>query len=113
MGGLMQLLSEDVTLWADGGGKTPGAARRPISGREGVAKFVLSSAKRTPEGAEVRIEVVNGEESLVVELPTGEPMLVMTCDANPDGIHEIRVVGNPDKLQWLSRAMKESEDGVP
>jgi hypothetical protein len=37
----MNLLSEDVTLWADGGGKIKQAALRPIRGRDAVARFSL------------------------------------------------------------------------
>src|SRR5438132_1609410 len=36
---LMDMLSEEVTLWADGGGKVKGAATRPLHGREAVARF--------------------------------------------------------------------------
>ena len=35
----MNLLSKDVTLWADGGGKIKQAALRPIRGRDAVARF--------------------------------------------------------------------------
>ncbi len=35
---LMNLLSENVTLWADGGGKVKGAATRPLTGREAVIR---------------------------------------------------------------------------
>src|SRR5437870_4582840 len=38
---LMDLLSEDVTLWADSGGKIKTAALRPIVGRDAVARFSL------------------------------------------------------------------------
>src|SRR5437899_6153354 len=37
MAPLMNLLSEEVTLWADGGGKVKGAAIRPLHGRDAVA----------------------------------------------------------------------------
>ncbi len=43
---LMNLLSEDVILWADGGGKVKQAALRPIRGRDAVARFSLGT-KRT------------------------------------------------------------------
>src|SRR5947209_246235 len=43
---LMNLLSEDVTLWADGGGKIKQAALRPIRGRDAVARFSLGTKDR-------------------------------------------------------------------
>src|SRR5207248_3205002 len=39
MTALMDLLAEEVTLWADAGGKIKQAALRPISGRDAVARF--------------------------------------------------------------------------
>ena len=39
----MNLLSEDVTLWADGGGKIKQAALRPIRERDAVARFSLGN----------------------------------------------------------------------
>ncbi|HEY6408976.1 MAG TPA: sigma-70 family RNA polymerase sigma factor, partial [Ktedonobacteraceae bacterium] len=46
MSTLMTMLAEDVTLWADGGGKVKGAATRPIFGREAVARFSLGANRR-------------------------------------------------------------------
>src|SRR5258708_13942121 len=40
---LMEMLAEDVTMWTDGGGKVKGAATRPITGREAVARFYLGA----------------------------------------------------------------------
>ncbi|HKV01099.1 MAG TPA: RNA polymerase sigma factor SigJ, partial [Ktedonobacteraceae bacterium] len=42
---LMKMLAEDVTMWTDGGGKVKGAATRPITGREAVARFSLAASK--------------------------------------------------------------------
>jgi RNA polymerase sigma-70 factor (ECF subfamily) len=57
---LMNLLAEDVTLWADGGGNVKGAATRPIRGRDAVARFSLESRRFLPEGARVELAEVNG-----------------------------------------------------
>src|SRR5258706_2775786 len=40
---LMNLLSENVILWTDGGGKTITAPLRPIHGREAVARISLAA----------------------------------------------------------------------
>gem|GEM_PF-6625586 len=37
------LLADDVTMWADGGGKVPGAALRPVQGRLNVARFLIGN----------------------------------------------------------------------
>src|SRR4051812_4499152 len=46
---LTNLLSENVVLWADGGGKIKQAALRPIRGRDAVARFSLGTRRFWPE----------------------------------------------------------------
>ena len=46
---LLATLAEDVTVWSDGGGKVQ-AARRPVEGREKVARFLLGLTKLAPAG---------------------------------------------------------------
>src|ERR1051326_8301291 len=46
---LKDQLAEEVTLWADGGGKIKTAALRPISGRDAVARFSLGTVRCLPE----------------------------------------------------------------
>src|SRR2546426_10919179 len=43
---LMGMLSEEVTLWAHGGGKGKGAAARPLHWREAGASFYLGAIRR-------------------------------------------------------------------
>src|SRR5438876_3300510 len=49
MSALMNLLSEDVVLWADGGGKSVASVLRPIRGREAVARVSLGSRRFWPK----------------------------------------------------------------
>src|SRR5256884_4342095 len=44
MTALMNMLAEDVTFWADGGGKVKGVATHRLSGRDAVASFILSNS---------------------------------------------------------------------
>ena len=44
--GMVAVLAEDITLWADGGGKIKGAALRPIHGADAVARFVAGVLQR-------------------------------------------------------------------
>src|SRR5215472_16031104 len=48
MATLTSMLAEEVTLWADGGGKAKGAATRPVSGRDAVARFILGTRRLWP-----------------------------------------------------------------
>ena len=67
MDGLTELLSEDVELWADGGGKVRGAATRPIYGNEPVATFLIASRRFVAEGAtSFEIASINGEPGIIL-----------------------------------------------
>jgi RNA polymerase sigma-70 factor (ECF subfamily) len=98
--GLMDLLAEDVTMWADGGGKARGAATRPLHGREAVARFLLAAAHLPTASYRAELTEVNGEPSVI--LRTGDKaFLAVFIALEEERIHEIRVIGNPDKLQRL------------
>jgi RNA polymerase sigma-70 factor, ECF subfamily len=98
--GLMQLLSDDVTMWADGGGKARGAATRPLHGRESVARFVLASTRLLTDSYRVELAEVNGEPSVILRVGA-KAVLVLCIAVEQAQVHEIRVIGNPDKLHAL------------
>jgi len=94
---LMNLLSEDVILWADGGGKVKQAALRPISGRDAVARFSLGTKRFWPENARVELAEVNGQAALIIR--TGDQVFsVLTIDVEQGQIQAIRIIANPEKL---------------
>jgi RNA polymerase sigma-70 factor, ECF subfamily len=98
MGALMNLLSDDVTLWTDGGGKVKGAATRPVSGAAAVAQFSIGATRRfLPEGYQVAVEEVNGEPAIVIR---GDDRVysVLTVEVWAQRIHAVRIVANPEKL---------------
>lgn len=94
---LMNLLSEDVVLWADGGGKIKQAALRPIRGREAVARFSLGTRRFWPENARVEQAEVNGQTALIIHASDGI-FSVLTIDVEQERIQAIRIVVNPEKL---------------
>ena len=96
---LMNLLSENVTLWADGGGKVKGAATRPLTGREAVARFSVGARKRfvPPAGAHVEMAVVNGETALVIRVGA-QAVFVLSIEVEQGRIQAIRIMANPEKL---------------
>jgi RNA polymerase sigma-70 factor (ECF subfamily) len=97
---LMNLLSEDVILWTDGGGKVKQAARRPIRGRDAVARFSLGTRRFWPENARVELEEVNGQAALIIR--AGEKVFsVLTIEVEQGQIQAIRIIANPDKLAWV------------
>jgi RNA polymerase sigma-70 factor (ECF subfamily) len=101
LAGLLQLLSDDVTLWADGGGKVRGAALRPLHGRDAVARFVIASPYLANGSLDPHIELVNGEPSLLLQVD-GETRFVVMVEVDETYILKIRVIGNPDKLRGVN-----------
>ena len=104
MTAFMEMLAEDVTFWADGGGKVKGVATRQLSGRDTVVRFILERAHifRETLPANVRAELaeVNGQPALVTR--AGDKTLsVLTIDVEAERIQAIRFVANPDKLAHI------------
>lgn len=96
MEGLLGLLSEDITLWSDGGGRAR-AALNPIQGSDRVSRFLFGILGKVPPGFTTRIVRINGGPG-VVGYVNGQPMSVVTLDAADGEIHNIRIVVNPEKL---------------
>jgi RNA polymerase sigma-70 factor (ECF subfamily) len=100
LSGLMSLVSEDVVLWTDGGGKVK-AARRPIHGASKVARFLIAIAKEIPEGVVFREAVVNGEPGyLFVE--NDVVTTTVSFDIADGQIVGVTAVLNPEKLRGLT-----------
>jgi RNA polymerase sigma-70 factor, ECF subfamily len=94
---LLELLSEDVTLYSDGGGKTR-AALRPVHGADNVARFLTGTLRNIPPGFAVRRTRVNGRPGLVGYFGDGSPQSVVSLEVDEGGIGAIRLVVNPEKL---------------
>ncbi|WP_406511452.1 RNA polymerase sigma-70 factor [Streptomyces sp. NBC_00161] len=103
---LMELLSPDVTLWTDGGGKVR-QALRPVVGASTVAAWFAAIGTVTYQGIEPAD--MNAE---LVEINGGPGMLfsgrnrviaTVTFDFDADGrITAIHNVANPDKLRAIA-----------
>ncbi len=94
--GLLVLLTDDVVLHSDGGGKVP-AALNPIDGPSKVARSLLGLLRKAPPGFIPRVAMVNGQPGLVNYL-NGVPFAVAALDMVEGRIREIDIVLNPDKL---------------
>jgi RNA polymerase sigma-70 factor (ECF subfamily) len=97
----MNLLAEDVTFWADGGGKVKGVAIHRLFGRDEVVRFILSNASifrnTLPADADAELAEVNGQPALVTR--AGErAFAVLSIDVEAEQIKAIRFVANPEKL---------------
>jgi len=97
---LLALLSRDVVLHSDGGGKAP-AFPRPIYGPDTVARTIAQGLKTLMSLNPVqRIMQVNGEPG-IVSFVNGQPHSVFTLDVNEEHVEAIFIVTNPSKLSHL------------
>jgi len=93
---LTSLLSEDVILYADGGGKAP-AALNPIYGPDRIARFIFGLARKNGAAYRVRFANVNGEPGAVLVESAGT-VTVIAIEPDSDGrLSRIFLVRNPDK----------------
>ncbi|MFD7284680.1 RNA polymerase sigma-70 factor [Streptomyces sp. NPDC059863] len=103
---LMELLSPDVTLWTDGGGKVR-QALRPVVGASTVAAWfaaIGTVAYQGVEPADMSAELVeiNGGPGMLFRGP-GRVIATVTFDFDADGrITAIHNVANPDKLRAIA-----------
>lgn len=98
--GLQELLTGDVTCYADGGGKMA-AASRPFSGVDAVIKYVLGTAKLHPEEAVASLVPVNDSFGIYLQSPIGDSLLTVTTRGNK--LSELFIQRNPDKLDGLKQ----------
>jgi RNA polymerase sigma-70 factor, ECF subfamily len=90
------LLSEDVVLYSDGGGKAS-AALNPIYGAERVVKFLVGIARKGPTDYRLNFADVNGEPGAVLIAPDGARM-VIAIDLVGDLLSGIFFMVNPEKI---------------
>ncbi|MEU2866701.1 RNA polymerase sigma factor SigJ [Streptomyces mirabilis] len=97
---LADLLSEDVVVWNDGGGKVR-AALWPIEGRANVLAFLMGLLARYGLGAMRLVGVNDGSPAVWTEVDGGRQLVAF--DIRGDGlIHGIFAVLNPDKLTHVA-----------
>lgn len=98
---LMSMLSEDVLLVADGGGKVPGAATRPVVGRAGVVQFSIGASRRFTS-SDLRLELgqVNYQPAIIGRV-NERAVVVLTVEVEAGQVRMVRIMANPDKLAHL------------
>ncbi|MCQ4041014.1 RNA polymerase sigma-70 factor [Streptantibioticus rubrisoli] len=93
---LMGLLAPGVVHISDGGGRVT-AARRPVRGREQVARFVAGVARTSEPGA--RFELASYNALPAVLCRSGDQLdYVLIFEIADTRIHGMYAVRNPDKL---------------
>jgi len=104
LSGLLTLLSDDVIVWTDGGGKVR-AAMRPVIGPYRSSRFLLNVAKKVHGVPQTT--VLNGQPAAVL-MDGGTVVGAIVLDIMDGSIVGVRVVRNPDKLARLSARLSVS-----
>lgn len=97
--GLLALLSGDIVLHADGGGKGP-AVPNLVYGADNVARALLGGFKKLPRNLTRRMAQVNGKTGIVT-YRDGRPFSVFTIEVSEGRISAVFIVSNPEKLSHL------------
>lgn len=105
---LMEVLAPDVVQISDGGGKVT-TARRPITGAEPVAAFLIALARNSLADMEFEFGRYNALPALVLR-SGGQLDSILMIEMSGDRITGLYAVRNPDKLRDAEhvRAMSRS-----
>jgi len=111
---LTQLLTSDVRVVTDGGGKVR-SALNVIDGADRAARFLVDAARKRPgawwrEDFTTRFAMINGLPGIIVDAPEG-PVQTAAFEIDGDMIRALYVVRNPDKLRHLAAAPPPQERG--
>jgi RNA polymerase sigma-70 factor (ECF subfamily) len=101
--GLEKVLAADVTGTADSGGKAP-AARRPIVGRDRIARYIVGGIAKF--GVDIELVEVNGAPAILGRLD-GVLIGVLAFEIADGQISAVRTVANPDKLRFIGRQLSQ------
>ncbi|MCP3804018.1 RNA polymerase sigma-70 factor [Allokutzneria sp. A3M-2-11 16] len=104
---LERLLAEDVTSRADGGGQV-GMARRPILGRDRVARYLAGGFTKIPPGV-ITLEPaeVNGAAAAVFRVD-GVVAGVVVLEVADERVVALSILANPAKLTFLAKQLSQN-----
>lgn len=103
VGDLLALLTEDASLYTDGGGVVASAGR-PILTADRISRFFIGIRQRGTAPVEFRAAVVNQRPGAMVYVG-GQLDRAISFELEGDRIREIYIVRNPDKLRHLPGAL--------
>ncbi|HTV92022.1 MAG TPA: RNA polymerase sigma factor SigJ [Verrucomicrobiae bacterium] len=102
MAQLTAILTEDVTLISDGGGKKP-AAIKPLHGADHVGRFLIGVTRKGAAQAEVRPAAINGLPGFLL-VADGALDGLWALETRGEKIAAIYVTRNPEKLASVAKA---------
>lgn len=96
---VMELISDDVILYSDGGGIVK-AALRPILFKQRVLSFLKGIASKAPDELKTEIKKINGQWG-VLNLISSVPHSVISFHIENYRVNAIYIVMNPEKLKHI------------
>jgi RNA polymerase sigma-70 factor (ECF subfamily) len=94
---VLELLAPNVSWTADGGGKVPGAVRKPVHGADKIARLVRAIADKARGAVRYEVVALAGEHALAFW--TGDALYaVWTFDFDGAQIVQFNNILNPEKL---------------
>jgi len=96
---LLALLTEDATLYADGGGRVP-AAGEPIHTAVSISRFFIGIRDKRPPDTRVEFLVINGQPGVLMR-SGGKIYNAVSFQLREGRIQAIYIVRNPEKLAHL------------
>ncbi|WP_102273432.1 RNA polymerase sigma-70 factor [Cytobacillus massiliigabonensis] len=96
MDDLLELVSENVTLYSDGGGKVH-AAVRPVISVPNVLALLYGVIKKAPEDFYFEVKSVNCQPAIMIYM-NGKLQSILSFDIREEKINEIYITMNPEKL---------------
>ena len=97
--GVLALLTPDVVLTSDGGGRAR-AARNRLTGPDRVSRFLLGVTRKF--GQRYEITRLNGEPALVA-IQKGVVTSAYSFEVDGKGIRAVHIMRNPEKLVYTTR----------
>lgn len=99
LGALMEILAPDVVIVSDAGGQAR-APRRPVHGRDKVARLLVGIATRIPAGTRFTLESCNGSLGIVARVDD-VAISAMAVDVSSTMVTTLHLLANPQKLHGL------------
>jgi RNA polymerase sigma-70 factor, ECF subfamily len=108
MGALTNLLTDDVVLHSDGGGKGI-AVPKLVHGVDNLSRGIFGGLKRlVPDGLVRKMTEINGQPGLVNYL-NGQAHSILTLDVQDNRIRTIYIVTNPEKLAHIPQLAQDAD----
>ncbi|MCK6511384.1 RNA polymerase sigma factor SigJ [Myxococcota bacterium] len=94
---LQRILSQEVSLYSDGGGEVS-SARRPLFGFHRVSRFCLGLARKSDPSDRAELVSLNGNLAVLI-WRHDHPFTLISITCHNDTIHEIQMIRSPRKIR--------------